>query len=131
MWVGTTVALCTTLLFPIVYFIYNGIISLLTIWKRDAAVRKFPLERNHWLFGTIPFVSTHTLTPITLLVAHLTNAQLCKTPKEMSVTLANGYSSESTRREIYNKYQYDSVSMTFKSRCVLGLWTKVASVFEG
>ena len=36
----------------------------------------------------------------------------------MTETLANGYSSESTRWGLSNEYQYDRVSMLF--------WTKVA-----
>ena len=42
-------------------------------------------------------------------------------------TLAHGYSSESTRRELSNEYQHDRVSMV----CVLVLQPKVASTLEG
>ena len=49
----------------------------------------------------------------------------------MTKTLANGYSYESTRRELSNEYQHDRVSMVFKSICVLLLWRKVASALEG
>ena len=45
----------------------------------------------------------------------------------MAVTMANGYSSESTRRELSNEYQQDRVPMVFKRNCVLVLWTKVAT----
>ena len=49
----------------------------------------------------------------------------------MTVTLANGYSSESTQRELSNEYQHDRDSMFFKKCCVLVLWMKVASALEG
>ena len=45
-------------------------------------------------------------------------------------TLANGYSSESTQRELFYEYQHDRVSMVFKNICILELWTKVASALE-
>ena len=49
----------------------------------------------------------------------------------MTETLANGYTSESTQRELSNEYQHDRDSMFFKTFCVLVLWTKVASALEG
>ena len=49
----------------------------------------------------------------------------------MTETLANGYSSESTHRELSNEYQHDRVEMIFKNLCVLVLWTKVVSALEG
>ena len=49
----------------------------------------------------------------------------------MTETMANGYSFESTERELSNEYQHDRVSMVFKRICVLVLWTKVASALEG
>ena len=45
--------------------------------------------------------------------------------------MANGYSSETARRELSNEYQHDRVSMIFKNLCVLVLWTNVASALEG
>ena len=33
--------------------------------------------------------------------------------------------------ELSNEYQHDRVWMVFKNRCVLELWTKVASALEG
>ena len=62
-----------------------------------------------------------------LLVANLANTKKLK----ITVTLANGYSSESSQRELSNVYQNDRVSMVFKNLCVLMLWTKVASALEG
>ena len=50
---------------------------------------------------------------------------------KMTETLANGYSSESTRREQSNEYQHDRVSMVFKNICVLELWTKMDSALKG
>ena len=45
----------------------------------------------------------------------------------MTETLVNRYLSESTQREVSNKYQHDRVKMGFfKNLCVLVLWTKVA-----
>ena len=49
----------------------------------------------------------------------------------MTEPLANGYSSESTQRELSDEYQHDRVKMVFKNLCVLVLWTKVASALEG
>ena len=37
----------------------------------------------------------------------------------MTETLANGYSSESTRRELSNEYQHDRVKMIFMIFCAL------------
>ena len=45
--------------------------------------------------------------------------------------MANGYSSESTQRELSNGYQHDRVSMVFKDFCIFLPWTKVASALEG
>ena len=44
----------------------------------------------------------------------------------MTETLAHGYSSDSTQRELSNEYQHDRVKMVFKNLCVPLLWTKVA-----
>ena len=49
----------------------------------------------------------------------------------MTEPLANGYSSESTQRELSNKYQYKQGLGGFRGLCVLELWTKVASASEG
>ena len=51
--------------------------------------------------------------------------------RKMTETMAHRYSSESTRRELSNEYQYDRVQMFFKNLCILVLWTKVASALEG
>ena len=46
--------------------------------------------------------------------------------------LADGFSSESTQRELSNEYQHDRVQVFFfKNLCILLLWTKVASALEG
>ena len=50
---------------------------------------------------------------------------------KMTETLANGYSYESTQRELSNEYQHDRVWMVFKDICVLVLEMKVASALEG
>ena len=49
----------------------------------------------------------------------------------MIETLANGYSSESTPRELSNEYQHDWVWMVIKNLCTFVLWMKVASELEG
>ena len=49
----------------------------------------------------------------------------------MTETLANGYSSESTQRELSYKNQHDRVWMVFKDFCILVLWTKIASALKG
>ena len=53
-----------------------------------------------------------------------------KTSK-MIETLVNGYSSESTKRELSNEYKHDRIWMVCKNLCGLVLWTKVALVLEG
>ena len=45
--------------------------------------------------------------------------------------MANGYSSESTQRELSNEYQLDWVKMMFKNLFVLVLLPNVASALEG
>ena len=66
-----------------------------------------------------------------LLAANLANTKICKKPEKITETLANGYSSESTQRELSNEYQDDRVSMFFQESCILVLWTKVVSALEG
>ena len=51
--------------------------------------------------------------------------------RKMTEILENGYSYESTRRELSNEYQHDKVLMVFKNLCVLVLKTKVTSALEG
>ena len=50
---------------------------------------------------------------------------------KITETLANGYSSKSTQRDLPNEYQHDRVSMVFKRFCILVHWTKVALALEG
>ena len=49
----------------------------------------------------------------------------------MTETLAHGYSSESTQRELSNDHQHGRVSMDIGNRCILLLCTKVALALEG
>ena len=49
----------------------------------------------------------------------------------MTKTLARGYSSDSTQRELSNEYQHDRVLSIFKKLSVIVFWTKVASALEG
>ena len=51
--------------------------------------------------------------------------------QKMTETLAHGYSSKSTQRELSNEYQHDRVKMVFKDICIVVLCTKVASALEG
>ena len=48
----------------------------------------------------------------------------------MMETLAYGYSSESTQRELCNEYQHDKVYMDFEKLSNLVLWTKIASAMK-
>ena len=69
---------------------------------------------------------------LTLLVANLAaNTKSCKKTDKMTETVANGYSYESTQRELSYEYQHDRVEMFFKNLCILVLLMKVASAFEG
>ena len=63
-----------------------------------------------------------------LLVANLTST---KKHLKMTETLAHGYSSESTQRELSNECQHDRVNMVFNTLCALVLWRKVASALQG
>ena len=54
-----------------------------------------------------------------------------KNLKEMTETVAHGYSSEITQRELSNEYQYDRDWMVFKNLCIFVLWRKVALALEG
>ena len=64
-----------------------------------------------------------------MLMANLAITKICKNAWKMTETLANGYSSESTRGELSNKYQHGRDSMVLKNICLLALWMKV--VLEG
>ena len=50
---------------------------------------------------------------------------------KITETLGNGYSSESTQRELSNEYQHDRVLIVFKNLRILVLWTKITSALEG
>ena len=50
---------------------------------------------------------------------------------KMTETMTNGCLSESTQRELSNEYQYDRVSMVFKTLCILVHQTKVALALKG
>ena len=50
---------------------------------------------------------------------------------KLTETLANGYSSDSSQRELSNEYQQDSVWMIFMIFCVHVNRTKVTSALEG
>ena len=49
----------------------------------------------------------------------------------MTKTLAYGFSSERTQRELFYENQHDRVSVIFKSLSFLGLRQNVASALEG
>ena len=44
-----------------------------------------------------------------LLVANLADTKCFKIPLKMTETMAHGYSSESTQRELSNEYEHDRV----------------------
>ena len=52
--------------------------------------------------------TVHVLT-LMLLVANLAITKLYKIPEKITETLSDGYSSESTQRELSNEYQHDRV----------------------
>ena len=54
-----------------------------------------------------------------------------KNLKRMTETLAYGYSSDSTQRELSNEYQHDRVQMVFENLSVIVIWMKVALALEG
>ena len=56
---------------------------------------------------------------------------LMQNNNKMTETLAHGYSSESTLRELSNDYQHDRVYMFFKKLSILMLRTKVALAVKG
>ena len=66
-----------------------------------------------------------------LLVANLWRYKMMQKPLKMTGTLANGYSSKSTRRELSNEYQHGRVKMFFKNLRNRVFWTKVALALEG
>ena len=47
-----------------------------------------------------------------------------RNPFMLTETVANGYSSDSTQRELSNEYQHDRVKMIFISFCFFVHWTK-------
>ena len=49
----------------------------------------------------------------------------------MTETLAYGYSSQSTPRELSNEYQNDRVYVVFRNLCIFVLLMKLASALEG
>ena len=65
-----------------------------------------------------------------LLVTYLVNTKRCIKTQKITETLANGYSSESTQRELSNEYQDDRVSSFSQESCILVLWMKVVSALE-
>ena len=50
---------------------------------------------------------------------------------KITETLANGYSSGSTQRDLSNEYQHDRDYMVIKNLCIIVPWTKVSSALEG
>ena len=66
-----------------------------------------------------------------LLVANFSMYKMMQKNLKIAETLAYGYSSESTRRELSNEYQHDRFLMVFKNLCILVLWAKVALPLEG
>ena len=63
----------------------------------------------------------------------VTNFQCKRIEKTLKMieTLSDGYSSQSTQRELSNEYQDDRVNLVFKKICFLVLWMKLALALEG
>ena len=51
--------------------------------------------------------------------------------EKMIETLAHGYSSDSTQRELSNEYQHDKVKIVIKNCCIIVLWMKLSSALGG
>ena len=67
------------------------------------------------MFVLYGFLSHHAfLNPYAAGDYNLANTKWCKKPEKMTVTLTNGYSSESPQRELLNEYQHDRVTMVFE-----------------
>ena len=49
----------------------------------------------------------------------------------MTETLANGYSFESTQRDLSNEYQHERIYVVFKNLCIYVIWMKVGSALGG
>ena len=47
-----------------------------------------------------------------------------------TITLAHGYLSESTQRELFDEYQHNGVPIVFRNPCIIVLWMKVAIALE-
>ena len=99
--------------------------SPLKIWTPKyftTANFRYPVSKS-WLRHCLEYQELTLM----LLVANFTSTIWCKKTGKITETLANGYSSESTQRELSNEYQHDRVKMVFKNLCILVLWTNVAS----
>ena len=57
--------------------------------------------------------------------------QMMQKKTKLIETMAPGYSSASTQRELSHEYQHDRIWIVIKDMCVLARWTKVASTSEG
>ena len=95
-----------------------------------AFIRLLHMPHDMWASGHVEKAACvfimYVLT-LMLLVANLANTNCCKKTWKFTETLANGYSSESTQRELSNEYQHDSVLIVFfKDFDILVLWMKVA-----
>ena len=58
MFVAFSVVLATTVIGPLVYFLYRFVFYLLDVRRRGKAVDQFPGEPRHWLWGHIHLVRT-------------------------------------------------------------------------
>ena len=100
----------------------------------------YPMNTNKTGFRWFSKIAFALLTNVALALGELTLmllvAYFCQYIKmqktsKITETLANGYSSESSQRDLSNEYQHDRVSIIFKNLCVFVLWTKLASALEG
>ena len=83
----------------------------------------------HAFYQSIKYRARYQLLTLMLLVADVVNTKWCKKSWKMAETLANGYSSESTWRELSNEYQEDRVYVIFKNLCFLvSVWPQALSI---
>ena len=77
----------------------------------SVATNPCSIHLRWWWMSDIPCL----LLPLMLLVANLTPQKMMQKIWKMIETLANGYSSERSQRELSNEYQHDRVLMVFKN----------------
>ena len=103
--------------------------ALLTTHRTSGALNSYYLEWSGDRYLK-PYLSNGTINPYAA-GGYFGQYKMTQKYWKMTETLAYGHSSEGTLSELSNGYQHDRVRMFFKSLCILVLWTKVATAFEG